>query len=65
MADEPQQAEHVNTAHQAIPVGIQPMPEFKPEAHVGAAIFRFVNGRCQHEQWQPTLYPFVSLCVLT
>ena len=38
MADEPQQAEHVNTAHQAIPVAIQPMPEFKPEAHVGASL---------------------------
>ena len=30
---------------------------------VAAAIFRFVNGRCQHEQSLPTLYPFVSLCV--
>ena len=38
MADEPQQAEHVNTAHQAIPVAIQPMPEFKPEAHIGASL---------------------------
>ena len=38
MADEPQQAEHVNVAHQAIPVAIQPMPEFKPEAHVGASL---------------------------
>ena len=38
MAEEPQQAEHVNTAHQAIPVAIQPMPEFKPEAHVGASL---------------------------
>ena len=28
-----------------------------------AAIFPFVNGRCQHEQSLPTLYPFVSLCV--
>ena len=38
MVDEPQQAEHVNTAYQAIPVAIQPMPEFKPEAHVGASL---------------------------
>ena len=38
MADETQLAEHVNTAHQAIPVAIQPMPEFKPEAHVGASL---------------------------
>ena len=29
----------------------------------GDAIFPFVNGRCQHEQSLPTLYPFVSLCV--
>ena len=29
----------------------------------GAAIFRFVNGRCQHQQSLPTLYPFVSLNV--
>ena len=29
-----------------------------------AAIFPFVHGRCQHEQSLPTLYPFVSLCVL-
>ena len=28
-----------------------------------AAIFPFVNGRCQHEQSLPTLYPFISLCV--
>ena len=28
-----------------------------------AAIFPFVNGRCQHEQSLPTLYPFVSPCV--
>ena len=40
MADEPQQAEHVNTAHQAIPVAIPPMPEFKPEANVGASLAR-------------------------
>ena len=38
MVDEPQQAEHVNAAYQAIPVAIQPMPEFKPEAHVGASL---------------------------
>ena len=31
-----EQAEQVHTAHQAISVAIQPMPEFQPEAHVGA-----------------------------
>ena len=29
----------------------------------GTAIFRFINGHCQHEQSVPTLYSFVSLCV--
>ena len=38
MADEQQQAERVNTTHHAIPVAIQPMPEFKPEAYVCASL---------------------------
>ena len=38
MAETPEQAEQTQTPHQAISVAIQPMPEFKPEAHVGASL---------------------------
>ena len=38
MAETPEQDEQVNTSHPVIPVAIQPMPEFRPEAHVGASL---------------------------
>ncbi len=38
MAETPEQAEQTQTPHQAISVAILPMPEFKPEAHVGASL---------------------------
>ena len=38
MTETPEQDEQVNTSHPVIPVAIQPMPEFRPEAHVGASL---------------------------
>ena len=38
MADTPEQNEQVSTSHPVIPVAIQPMPEFGPEAYVGASL---------------------------
>ena len=45
MAEMPEQDEQVNTSHQGIQVAIQSMPEFRPEAHVGASL----ATRC--EKW--------------
>ena len=38
MAGTPEQDEQPNTSRHVIPVAIQPMSEFKPEAHIGASL---------------------------